>query len=125
MGVIVPPKPEEPDNCCMSGCFNCVWDGYREEMEMWADANEEVDRRKAAKAKTQTVMEARIKDAQFDSRTLEKIEPRIGIQGGEKAWDRIGVASKKHWNDKLYQNLPIGIREFMRMEKKFKDDARR
>ena len=91
---------------------------------MWADANEEVDRRMAAKAKTQIGMEARIKDAQFDGRTRAKIDPRVGIQGGEKAWDRIGVASKKRWNDKLYQNLPIGIREFMRMEKKFKDDAR-
>lgn len=24
-GVRVPPKPIEPDNCCMSGCVNCVW----------------------------------------------------------------------------------------------------
>ena len=22
-GILVPPKPEEPDNCCMSGCVNC------------------------------------------------------------------------------------------------------
>lgn len=35
-GVLVPPKPAEPDNCCMSGCVNCVWDLYRDEMEEWA-----------------------------------------------------------------------------------------
>ena len=34
-GVLVPPRPEEPDNCCMSGCVNCVWDIYRDEMEEW------------------------------------------------------------------------------------------
>src|SRR5579871_1355543 len=35
-GIMVPPRPEEPDNCCMSGCVNCVWDRYREELEEWA-----------------------------------------------------------------------------------------
>ena len=35
-GIIVPPRPEEPENCCMSGCVNCVWDQYRDEMEEWA-----------------------------------------------------------------------------------------
>lgn len=29
-------RPKEPDNCCMSGCVNCVWDAYREEVEEWA-----------------------------------------------------------------------------------------
>lgn len=24
-GVKIPPKPLEPDNCCMSGCVNCTW----------------------------------------------------------------------------------------------------
>lgn len=33
-GVWVPPKPEEPDNCCMSGCVNCVWDRFGEEVEI-------------------------------------------------------------------------------------------
>ncbi|KAK0796789.1 hypothetical protein LTR75_010090 [Friedmanniomyces endolithicus] len=32
-GVLVPPRPEEPENCCMSGCVNCVWDLFRDEME--------------------------------------------------------------------------------------------
>ncbi|CCU81617.1 unnamed protein product [Blumeria hordei] len=29
------PKPTEPDNCCMGGCVNCVWDRYHEEVEEW------------------------------------------------------------------------------------------
>src|SRR5262249_55514595 len=36
-GIMVPPRPEEPDNCCMSGCVNCVWDRYRDELEEWAE----------------------------------------------------------------------------------------
>lgn len=32
-GVPVPPRPSEPDNCCMSGCVHCVWDDYRDEVE--------------------------------------------------------------------------------------------
>ena len=42
-GVLVPPRPEEPDNCCMSGCVNCVWDRYRDELEDWAAASKSGD----------------------------------------------------------------------------------
>ena len=35
-GVPIPPRPTEPDNCCMSGCMHCVWDDYRDDIEMWA-----------------------------------------------------------------------------------------
>ena len=35
-GVPVPPRPNEPDNCCMSGCVHCVWDDYRDDLEAWA-----------------------------------------------------------------------------------------
>ncbi|KAI8575095.1 hypothetical protein K450DRAFT_263335 [Umbelopsis ramanniana AG] len=31
--ILIPEKPEAPDNCCMSGCAHCVWDIYQEEME--------------------------------------------------------------------------------------------
>ncbi|KAK9470958.1 oxidoreductase-like protein [Dipodascopsis tothii] len=44
-GVRVPPRPIEPDNCCMSGCVNCVWELYREDVEEYQDR-----RRKAIEA---------------------------------------------------------------------------
>lgn len=34
-GVWVPPKPVEPDNCCMSGCVNCVLSAFVEDLEEW------------------------------------------------------------------------------------------
>ncbi|KAG5994090.1 hypothetical protein E4U54_003184 [Claviceps lovelessii] len=47
-GVLVPPQPEEPDNCCMSGCVNCVWDRFREDMEEWTAKKHEAQARVSA-----------------------------------------------------------------------------
>lgn len=40
-GVVVPKRPIEPDNCCMSGCINCVWDLFGEDMEEWKTKTKE------------------------------------------------------------------------------------
>lgn len=34
-GVLVPDRPKEPDNCCMSGCVNCVWEQYNDDVKDW------------------------------------------------------------------------------------------
>lgn len=34
-GVKVPSKPVEPDNCCMSGCVNCVWELFNDDIREW------------------------------------------------------------------------------------------
>ncbi|SMN21188.1 similar to Saccharomyces cerevisiae YPL107W Putative protein of unknown function [Maudiozyma saulgeensis] len=34
-GIDVPMKPQEPDNCCMSGCINCVWELYNDDVRYW------------------------------------------------------------------------------------------
>ncbi|SCU94693.1 LANO_0E07712g1_1 [Lachancea nothofagi CBS 11611] len=36
-GISVPEKPSEPDNCCMSGCVNCVWEIYNDDLREWKD----------------------------------------------------------------------------------------
>ena len=66
-------RPQEPDNCCMSGCVNCVWDSYREDLEIWAAAR---------RTRNQQTAEA---------------------------------------GPELFADLPVGIREFIRMEKRLKD----
>ncbi|AMD19642.1 HCL509Wp [Eremothecium sinecaudum] len=34
-GVTVPAKPIPPDNCCMSGCVQCVWLLYNDDVHEW------------------------------------------------------------------------------------------
>ncbi|CAI5759454.1 unnamed protein product [Candida verbasci] len=34
-GITVPSRPPEPDNCCMSGCINCVWELFEEDLKDW------------------------------------------------------------------------------------------
>jgi hypothetical protein len=94
-GIVVPPRPEEPDNCCMSGCVDCVWERYRDEMEGWALASAAAERALLAQK-------------------AEKHEQEL------KKADRPAIA-KNLWDDELYKNVPVGIREFMKQEKKLKE----
>lgn len=101
-GVLVPPKPTEPDNCCMSGCVNCVYDLYRDELEEW-----------------------QLKNAEAQA-ALSKVEASVDLDGGgsESNWSAPPVAepkiAKDFWDDELYANIPVGIREFMKTEKQLK-----
>ncbi|GAB7323814.1 hypothetical protein MBLNU13_g07262t1 [Cladosporium sp. NU13] len=110
-GVLVPPKPEEPDNCCMSGCVNCVWDRYRDELEDWAAASAEArqklkSQRAAAKAANDAACEAAI------------------------SMDDDGGGSETNWEEDtggkdLFEGVPVGIREFMKIEKRLKEQHKK
>lgn len=112
-GVMVPPKPTEPDNCCMSGCVNCVWDLYRDEMEEWAAKSAE------ARANMHTQREGNSSSAR----------PAAGVTAeaqGAMSMDDDGGGSETNWpadkgQDALFDDIPVGIREFMRTEKKLKE----
>lgn len=114
-GVPVPPRPEEPDNCCMSGCAHCVWDDYRDDVEAWA---------------------TRLHDAQAKSPTMNttgdsaKIDiPRPELREASGSMDDDGGGSEALWaapststgGDELFQSIPVGIREFMATEKRIRD----
>ncbi|KAM0703725.1 hypothetical protein Q7P35_009664 [Cladosporium inversicolor] len=99
-GVLVPPKPEEPDNCCMSGCVNCVWDRYRDELEDWA----------AASAEARQKLQAQ----------------RAAASQAATSMDDDGGGSETNWEEDtgekdLFEGLPVGIREFMKIEKRLKE----
>ncbi|KAL5117520.1 hypothetical protein ACEQ8H_004550 [Pleosporales sp. CAS-2024a] len=88
-GVVVPAKPAEPDNCCMSGCVNCVWDLYRDDMEEWAEKS----------AQARAAMQAN------------------DDGGGSESNRHVDSASDA---SSLFDEIPVGIREFMKTEKKLK-----
>ncbi|KAF2730792.1 hypothetical protein EJ04DRAFT_567393 [Polyplosphaeria fusca] len=111
-GIMVPPKPIEPDNCCMSGCVNCVWDLYRDEMEEWAakstEARAAVQAQRAAGKGTGSMV--------AEPGTPQHAATSMDDDGGgsEANWDMdVGQAN-------LFDDIPVGIREFMRTEKMLK-----
>ncbi|KAH7157387.1 oxidoreductase-like protein [Dactylonectria estremocensis] len=107
-GVRVPPKPEEPDNCCMSGCVNCVWELFREEMEEWAVKNTQAQRALAnASAASASASAASVNDDGGGSETNWDVpEPKI---------------AKDMWAKDVFDKVPVGIREFMKQEKRLKE----
>jgi hypothetical protein len=88
-GVWIPPRPEEPDNCCMSGCVNCVLSQFVEDLDEWRAARREA-RRKVALA-----TEAG-EDGAF---------PSTGAGEGEGMWEG-------------FEDIPVGLRAFMETEKR-------
>lgn len=129
-GVLVPPKPSEPDNCCMSGCVNCVWDRFRDEMEEWATASAEAEQRLRAQdagISGNATAPAPMGVSSVGPRGSDHHAASMDDDGGgsETNWDaqakEPGKLAKNFWDDELYQNVPIGIREFMKQEKRLKE----
>ncbi|MCJ1352004.1 MAG: hypothetical protein MMC33_001988 [Icmadophila ericetorum] len=103
-GILVPPRPEEPDNCCMSGCVNCVWDVYRDDLEEWAAKNAEARRMRL------------MSKGQEAGRSVDE-----DGGGSEGLWTSAGGLGE---GEDLFKGIPVGIREFMRTEKRLKERHR-
>ena len=117
-GVPVPPRPAEPDNCCMSGCVHCVWDDYRDEVEGWATR----------------LQEAQAKSVGGGGLGGPGVNAKMGMQRSEVAqastsMDDDGGGSETSWDGsdpaELFSSIPMGIREFMRTEKRLREQHRR
>lgn len=109
-------KPQEPDNCCMSGCVNCVWDAYREEVEEWAKAR----RRKDAESSRSGMKKV---GRSTPARGLGKglVDEQDGSEGvGDM--DEVGRGLDLDLDDgALFADVPVGIREFMATEKRLRE----
>ncbi|KAK9416994.1 putative Oxidoreductase-like domain-containing protein [Seiridium unicorne] len=136
-GIMVPPKPDEPDNCCMSGCVNCVWDRYRDEMEEWVTLSKQAERKLQAQRAQGPVdvlssvsavkgMEGLKGPAATKSKTAgvgagDAVSMDDDGGGSETNWsvDQPKIA-KDLWEEDIFKGVPVGIREFMKTEKKLK-----
>jgi hypothetical protein len=111
-GVMVPPRPAEPDNCCMSGCVNCVWDMYRDEMEEWAAKSAEARDKMQAQREEGLGTGSMLAGKGTPSHTVTSMDDDGG--GSETNWGPTGTEGD------LFDDIPVGIREFMKTEKRLK-----
>ncbi|PGH13588.1 hypothetical protein AJ79_03581 [Helicocarpus griseus UAMH5409] len=142
-GVPIPPRPLEPDNCCMSGCVHCVWDDFRDEVEAWAERVREArKRRKKEEAVAQGKEGRKGKKAKGKGRKEDVVlgdmrqNPRKEVQSAAMSMDDDGGGSETNWSleevkagageeeEDLFVGIPVGIREFMKTEKKLKEKKR-
>jgi predicted nucleic acid-binding Zn-ribbon protein len=84
----------------MSGCVNCVWDRFREDFEEWKTKKEEAEARMAATQAAEGTKEP--KDA-------------------APATTKDAKLAKNMWDEDAFQDVPVGIREFMKVEKQLRE----
>lgn len=107
-GLKLSPRPLQPTNCCMSGCVNCVWELYKDELAEWKE--------KRAEIKRKLLFEQR--DLEWPVQVLGP-EPE-GRQSGHTAGDRAKLEAKIEADKNADDDLDVGIKAFLKMEKRLK-----
>lgn len=96
----------------MSGCVNCVWDAYREEVEEWAKGR----RRREGGIKG-------VRSAGVGREGGKGVD--IGDEGGVGDLDGVGGLDLGDFTEGdeggLFEGVPVGIREFMSTEKRLRE----
>jgi len=113
----------------MSGCVNCVWDRYRDELEEWAAAKKEAGHA-LRKEKGYEDEKKRRRQKGLSGTGLMLGEGEKGAEHTMVSMDDDGGGSETNWgtgletdftSEGLFKGVPVGIREFMKQEKRLKE----
>lgn len=96
----------------MSGCVNCVWDVYREEVEEWAIGRRERERKGVVRVTAGSEEERGKRDGGGGRKAIAMGD----LDGTEQRFK--GVDSS---DEGLFEGVPVGIREFMATEKRLRE----
>jgi hypothetical protein len=108
----------------MSGCVNCVWDLYRDDLEDWA-AQSALAREAVLAMKAKNVS-GPTGSMKAGPGTPNHVATSMDDDGGgsETNWDISSLAADGTDSKNLFNDIPVGIREFMRTEKLLKERHR-
>ena len=109
--------------------MNCVWDRYGDELEEWATARKEADQA-LRKEKGYEKGKRRRKQSGLSGTGLMLGEGEKGASHTLVSMDDDGGGSETNWgtgldtdftSEDLFKGVPVGIREFMKQEKRLKE----
>lgn len=106
-GVKVPKRPIEPDNCCMSGCINCVWELFNEDLEDWKFKRIEAAKQLLKQDKNDKNLEKWPADWDAPPKILDKAFISKGMSTDDTVEE--------------IQGMPVGLQVFALFEKKKKE----
>lgn len=109
--------------------MNCVWDRYRDELEEWAGARREAE---ATLRKEKSFQREKRKRQQggLAGTGLMLGQGEKGATHTVISMDDDGGGSESNWgtglntnftSEDLFKGVPVGIREFMKQEKRLKE----
>ncbi|KAI3402741.1 hypothetical protein KGF56_004415 [Candida oxycetoniae] len=119
-GITVPARPPEPDNCCMSGCINCVWEIFDEDLKEWNDKRGE-----AAKRLNEMGDKGGRWPENFDAplKLLQRshFPESLKDKSNEELFGgKTQEGNAKSDEDEQWGSVPVSIRVFAAVEKKLK-----